>query len=179
MRKFWKWLDENFEETILMVFLVAMSCVMMVQIIMRYVFRASLPWPEEFCRYMFVFSGFLSIGYCIRKDKMLKVDILLGFFPDWLKKAVDLIARVVTLVFFAYLGYYAYLQTMTSMQGGMTSPAMKWPMWVIYGSVFVGCVIGVLREIEDLYRWFRRGGKPIEELEEENEEEGEEGEAAC
>lgn len=159
MKKFWKWLDEDFEETILMFFLVIMAIVMMWQIIMRYFFKASMSWPEEFCRFMFVFSGFLSIGYCIRRDKMLKVDILLGLFHDWLKKVVDLIGRIVTLVFFTYLTYYAYFATMNSKAGGMKSSALGWPMWVIYGSVFVGSAIGVVREIQDLYRWFKRNAK--------------------
>ncbi|MCD8077160.1 MAG: TRAP transporter small permease [Lachnospiraceae bacterium] len=162
MKKFWKWLDEDFEETILMFFLVIMACVMMWQIIMRYFFKASMSWPEEFCRYLFVFSGFLSIGYCVRREKMLKVDILLGFFPEGLKKAVDLIGRIVTLVFFAYLTYYAYFATMNSKAGGMKSSAMGWPMWIIYGSVFVGSAIGVVREIQDLYRWFKKNTKKEE-----------------
>ena len=62
MKKFLKWLDEDFEESILMIFLIVMSVVMMAQVIMRYFFKASMTWPEEFCRFMFVFSGFLSIG---------------------------------------------------------------------------------------------------------------------
>ncbi len=156
MKKFLKWLDEDFEESILMVFLIVMSIVMMAQVIMRYFFKASMNWPEEFCRYMFVFSGFLSIGYCIRRDKMLKVDILLGMFPDWMKKPIDLIGRIVTLVFFAYLGYQSIFATKNSFVGGMKSPAMSWPMWVIYGSVTLGCAIGVIREIQDLYRWFKK-----------------------
>lgn len=172
MKKFLKWLDEDFEETILMILLVIMACVMMLQVIMRYVFTNSLSWPEEFCRYTFVVSGFLSIGYCIRKDKMLKVDILLGFFPDWLKKAVDLIGRIVTLVFFAYLTYYSYFYVANARTTGVTSAALKLPMWILYSSVFIGCAIGVIREIEDLYRWFKKNGKKKsdpEKLEEEKE----------
>ena len=153
---FWKKLDENFEEYILMVFLVVMAIVMMWQVIMRYFFHASMPWPEEFCRFMFVFSGFLSMGYCVRKDKMLKVDILMGFFPDWLKKTVDLIARFVTLFFFAYLCYWGFRTAQSQVQMGMKSAAMGWPMWVIYGSVFVGALIGTLRQIQDLYRYFTK-----------------------
>ena len=54
------------EETILMVLLVAIAVVMMAQVVMRYCFRQSMPWPEEFCRFCFVYSGFISMGYCVR-----------------------------------------------------------------------------------------------------------------
>ena len=82
MKRFLKWLDEDLEETILMVLLVAIAVVMMAQVVMRYCFRQSMPWPEEFCRFCFVYSGFISMGYCVRRGKMLKVDILVGFFPQ-------------------------------------------------------------------------------------------------
>lgn len=156
MKKFWKWFDENFEECLLMILLVLMTVVMFAQIIMRFVVRESMSWPEEFCRFCFVISGFLSIGYCIRKNKMLKVDILLGFFPDSVKRIFDLAGRIVTLIFFSYFSYHGYFAMMNSVRGGMKSPAMEIPMYVLYGSVFVGSVIGVLRQIQDLYRWFKK-----------------------
>lgn len=159
MKKFWKWFDENFEECLLMILLVLMTVVMFAQIIMRFVYRESMSWPEEFCRFCFVISGFLSIGYCIRRDKMLKVDILVGFFPDSLKRVFDLLGRVVTLIFFTYFSYYGYFAMMNSVRGGMKSPAMEVPMYVLYGSVFVGSVIGVLRQIQDLVRWFWKKDK--------------------
>lgn len=159
MKKFWKWFDENFEECLLMILLILMTVVMFAQIIMRFVYRESMSWPEEFCRFCFVISGFLSIGYCIRRDKMLKVDILVGFFPDSLKRVFDLLGRVVTLIFFTYFSYYGYFAMMNSVRGGMKSPAMEVPMYVLYGSVFVGSVIGVLRQIQDLVRWFWKKDK--------------------
>lgn len=162
MKKFWKWFDENFEECLLMILLILMTVVMFAQIIMRFVWHASMSWPEEFCRFCFVISGFLSIGYCIRKEKMLKVDILMGFFSAPLKKLLDLAGRILTLVFFAYFSYYGYFAMLNSIKGGMKSPAMEVPMYILYGSVFVGSIIGVLRQIQDLYRVFK--GKNREEV---------------
>ncbi len=138
-----------------MVLLVAIAVVMMAQVIMRYCFRQSMPWPEEFCRFCFVYSGFISMGYCVRKGKMLKVDILVGFFPEALQKALDLVSRVITLLFFAYLSFYAYQATMNSMRGGMKSTAMELPMWIIYAAVLIGSTLGFIRQAQDLYRFFK------------------------
>lgn len=159
MKRFLKWLDEDLEESLLMILLVAISVVMMAQVIMRYFFRQSMSWPEEFCRFCFVYSGFLSMGYCVRKGKMLKVDILVTFFPKFLQRALDLVGRVVTLLFFAYLGFYAYQATMNSYRGGMTSPAMEIPMWIIYAAVLIGSALGFIRQIEDLYLFFKPAKK--------------------
>ena len=155
MKRFLKWLDEDLEETILMILLVAIAVVMMAQVVMRYFFRQSMSWPEEFCRFCFVYSGFISMGYCVRRGKMLKVDILVTFFPKFLQRVLDLVGRVVTLLFFAYLGFYAYQATMNSYRGGMTSPAMGVPMWFIYAAVLIGSALGFIRQIQDLYRFFK------------------------
>ncbi|MBE6910684.1 MAG: TRAP transporter small permease [Ruminococcaceae bacterium] len=155
MKRFWKWLDENFEETLLMILLVAISVVMMAQVVMRYFFRQSMSWPEEFCRFCFVYSGFISMGYCVRKGKMLKVDILLGLFPAALQKLLDLLSRVITLVFFVYLTYHAWLATANSMRGGMKSAAMELPMWIIYAAVLIGAFLGSVRQVQDLYKFFK------------------------
>ena len=159
MKRFLKWLDEDLGETLLMIMLVAISVVMMAQVVMRYFFRQSMSWPEEFCRFCFVYSGFLSMGYCVRKGKMLKVDILVTFFPKFLQNILDLVGRVVTLLFFGYLGFYAYQATMNSYRGGMTSPAMEIPMWIIYAAVLIGSTLGFVRQIQDLYRVFKPAEK--------------------
>ena len=65
--KILKWLDDNLEETILLVLLVIMTGLMGIQIISRYIFNASLSWSEELTRYLFIWSGFISISYCIKK----------------------------------------------------------------------------------------------------------------
>lgn len=153
-KKFLKWLDEDLEESMLMILLIAISLVMMLQVIMRYCFRQSMPWPEEFCRYCFVYSGFVSIGYCIRRGKMLKVDILVGIFPKMLQRFLDLAGRAVTMIFFLYLAYNAFLATRNSMMGGMKSPALQIPMWILYASVLLGSSLGVFRQIQDIIRLF-------------------------
>ena len=152
--KFLTWLDNDLEETLLMILLAAITIVMMAQVVMRYVFNESMSWPEEFCRFAFIYSGFLSMGYCVRKDKMLKVDILINFFPKPIQKFLDILSRFITLVFFGYLCYHAIKATQFSYKGGMTSPAMDFPMWIIYLSVVIGSALGFIRQAENLIRFF-------------------------
>ena len=45
----------------------AMTLIMGVQVFSRYVLGASLSWYEELTRYLFVWAGFLSVGYCTKK----------------------------------------------------------------------------------------------------------------
>ena len=75
-----KWLDEHFEETFLVFFLVLISCITMLQIIAR-TFFAALSWPEEFCRYCWIWSVFISLPYTMRKGNMLRVNVLVDLLP--------------------------------------------------------------------------------------------------
>lgn len=142
-----------------MVLLVAIAVVMMAQVVMRYCFRQSMPWPEEFCRFCFVYSGFISMGYCVRRGKMLKVDILVGFFPKAVQKVLEAVSEAVTLLFFGYLTFYAYQATMNSMRGGMKSTAMEVPMWIIYAAVLIGSSLGLIRQIQKIFRALRPAEK--------------------
>lgn len=62
-----KWLDAHFEETILVLLLVAIACISMIQVLFRKIpFVTSLTWAEEFCRFLWIWSVFLSLPYTIR-----------------------------------------------------------------------------------------------------------------
>ena len=59
-KKFLRALNQHLEEYLIALFLIAITFVMLLQIVMRYVFQHSLSWPEEFSRYCFVYITFLT-----------------------------------------------------------------------------------------------------------------------
>ena len=67
MKKVLHWLDENLEEFLLVVFLIAMTLIMGIQVLSRYVLGQSLSWSEEITRYLFIWSGLFSVSYCSKK----------------------------------------------------------------------------------------------------------------
>ena len=69
-----RWLDDNLEEALLIALLVTMRCYGP-QVFSRYILNASLSWSEELTRYLFIWSGFLSISYCIKKVDFHKKSI--------------------------------------------------------------------------------------------------------
>ena len=80
MKKILHWLDENLEEFILVIFLIAMTLSMGIQIFCRYVLGMSLSWSEELTRYLFIWCGFLSVSYCSKKCLLLRLSNLSQFF---------------------------------------------------------------------------------------------------
>ena len=146
-----KWLDENFEGTILLVMLLLLTTVMSVQIIARYFFRSPLSWPEEFCRYCYVWTVFLSLGYTLKKGNMLRVNVVIDLFPNIVRNLIYLCADALMLVVFAVFFYHAVLRTIFISSTGQVSPAMQIPIWFMYCAVVAGFGIGTLRLVQACY----------------------------
>jgi len=77
-----KWLDDHFEESLLVIFLVVICVVELAQVVIRKLpFVPALTWAEEFCRFMWIWSVFVSLPYTISKGNMLRVTVIPDLFP--------------------------------------------------------------------------------------------------
>lgn len=147
-----KWLDDHFEEFFLAIFLVLICCVELVQVIIRNIPTISaLTWPEEFCRFLWIWSVFLSLPYTIRKGSMLRVNVLLDLLPQTLHKIVNIFVDVVVMASMALCSYYSVGVVQKIQASGETSPAMLWPMWLVYSFMIIGFVLGTLRGAQMIY----------------------------
>ena len=131
-KKFLRALNQHLEEYLIALFLIAITFVMLLQIVMRYVFQHSLSWPEEFSRYCFVYITFLTFGYCIQHDSMLRLDIIKEVLP---KKAWDVLQVIVILIsaaFFLIMLLYSFDLLQSMRETGRVSAALGIPYFYIY-----------------------------------------------
>lgn len=147
-----RYLDEHFEEILISLLLILISFVMMFQVIMRYVFNMSLTWSEELTRFSFIWSAFLSIGYCIKKGVELKIDIIYQSFLDSTKRTLDIIVSIIMILFYGYALYFSFEVVKISLLDKQTSPAMRLPMYFIYFSTVIGFFLALLRSIQVLLK---------------------------
>lgn len=150
-----KALDDYLEETILLILLVLMTCIMGIQIVSRYVFQNSLTWSEELVRYMFVWSVFLGIPFCIKHGLSIKVDQFRNLFPIPLQKALMYIDKIIIFVLFLVMFIYSCLVVKASYLSGQTSPAMQIPMWIVQLSVCVSSLLSMIRSIQNFANLIR------------------------
>ena len=144
-----KWLDEHLEETLLVICLVLIACVCLIQVIIRNIpFIPSLQWAEEFCRFAWIWSVFLSLPYTIRKGNMLRVNVLLDLMPHVIRKTLNIIVDVVIAASMGLLAYHSIEVTPSIAASGELSPAMLWPMSIIYGVMLAGYALGTVRAIQ-------------------------------
>ncbi len=150
MKKALKFLDVHLEEYLIAFLLIALTLVMTLQIVMRYVFSNALSWPEELCRYCFVYITFLTLGYCIQRNSMLKLDVIQDILPAKVWSVLQGFVRVVTLIFFVLMFIYS-LDLLASMrQTNRVSAALQLPYTFIYLSTVIGFALAVLRTVQAL-----------------------------
>ena len=143
-----KWLDEHFEETLLVALLITVSCVMMAQIIARYIFNDSMPWPEEFGRYCYIWSVFLSLSFSIKKGNILRVGVVMDLLPVWLRTVIRIITDVVMLALFAVFFLHSIEYTGNIRATGQLSSAMRLPMWIMYCATVTGFGLAIIRTVQ-------------------------------
>ena len=146
-----KWVDENLEKAIIGVMLTLMILIMGIQVVSRYVFNASLTWSEELTRYLFVWSGFLSLPYTIKAGITLKIDQFYNMLPEGLRKALNVINHVVMIVFFTFMCYHSVGVVGSAIRSGQKSPALGLPMHLVQVAAVVGFGLAVLRTAQVLY----------------------------
>lgn len=143
-----RWLDAHLEEAILTIFLFIMVAIMGYQVAMRYIFNSSLSWSEELTRYLFVWSSFISIAYCIRHQSSIKIDQILHLFPKVVQKVILLMIKVIMLLFFAYLLRYSFNVVRSTINSGQLTPALQIPMYLVHYASVVGFALAVFRILQ-------------------------------
>ena len=145
-----KLLDDKLEEILLIILLVAMACIMGVQVFCRYILNFSLSWSEELTRYMFIWSCFISISYCIKRWISIKVDQVINMFPKKAYVFAQLFLNILLFVLFFYLSIHGYKFLMQSIASKQTSPALQLPMPYVQCAPFVGVVLATIRSFQQI-----------------------------
>lgn len=153
--KLLKWLWKYFEESVLVASLAGMALIMMLQIVMRYVFGRSLPWPEEVSRYLLVVSCYMGSGYILRQGFLIRMDVVLTLLPKPVAWVIDLLGRLVTIVFFGYFCAVSIGMTAMCYRYGMTASSLPMPYFLVYAVTALGFFLGAARGIQSLVAWVR------------------------
>ena len=94
-----KWISDNFEKPICILFLSVMSILLFIQVIMRRVVGNSLTWSEELARYLFVWLVYFGISMGANERKHITVDAFMGVFPKQWRPWVVVVGDILFLVF--------------------------------------------------------------------------------
>jgi len=149
-----KWMDEYIEE----VFLVVLSTIMVTFIFLQVVLRQfgnSLSWSEELARFSFVWLVYIGISYGVKKQRHVKIDIVLQFLKDKQRVILTMIANFLFLGFAILVVIKGYSIADTLLSYGQKSPALHIPMGLVYLATPVGMGLTTIRLIQNIILNFK------------------------
>ena len=152
-----RWLDK-FEEVFSATLLIVMSVVIIMQVFFRYCLSASLDWPEELGRYLFIASVYIGSSYAEQKDKHLCITILRTkkwFLAKWLHP----FALIVSIVFCAVMTWWGARMVWFVQASQQVMPAIQAPMWIVYAFVPLGMACMAVRSFINLIRILSSNGQ--------------------
>lgn len=154
-----KWLDDNLEEMLLTILLIAMSVIMIVQIIARYVFGNALTWSDELARYFLLWSGFLSVSYCVKKRISIKIEQFQNKLPESGKIWLKMLRHAIVFAFCVVMIPYAVTYVEQGIRNGAISPALHFPIYYMQVAPLVCFVLLAFRVLQAFIREFRASRK--------------------
>ncbi len=141
IRRVW----DHFEEVILCAMILVVICVSGLQVACRYLFNNSLSWSEELCRYLFVWTGFLTISFSIKERSIITIDAFVLFLSKRARQVLNLVVYLFCSATFTVLTVNAWLIVASS--SGQKSPAMGLPLAVVYAGPLVGFALSAVRSL--------------------------------
>lgn len=128
-------------------------------VVLRYIFNTPEPWVEEAARYTIVWGAMLGFSSALRDNHHIQVDMLYEKLPPTMRRAVDIFASSVGVLFCLFYTYYGYSLVVKRFTSGMVSLDIGIPMWLVYLILPISGVMFLMRFIERLVEVLR--GKEV------------------
>jgi len=133
-----------------------MTVVVFMQVIMRYVFANSLPWSEEFSRYVFIWISWVGASYAVRESGHFRFQMLVNNLKGNARKYLELFVLAAWFTFCFFLAWFGTRLVLFLIARGQTSAAMEIPMALPYAAVPIGVGCMCIRLIIEMWKVFKK-----------------------
>lgn len=135
-----------------------MALVVFLQFFSRYVLNSSFAWTEEIARYLLMWVTFVGAAVAMRRRSHIAVEVLHQFLPEPVVRVLNFLIDVIVLGFVGLLVWYAWQVTERMEIQRMT--VFDLSMSIVYGGIFVGCLLMLWRAAQMFIANARRGWRP-------------------
>ena len=156
MKKLFDSLERILKYT-LVVLLTAMTVVVVIGIIARYILLISIPWTEEISRYLMIWTGFVGFGVAYRKKELISVKLFIDILPANLLKIALFISDILCSIFLIVAVTYGIKLCLMNMN--QVAPASRIPISIIYAAIPLGCTLYLVFVVESISSFlkFKKG----------------------
>ena len=167
----------NVEEKFLILNLFISTLIVFMNVVLRYVFSASLSWVDEAARYMFIWLIWIGAGYTLANRKHLRIDIISSRLHGKARLGLELFVMAVWCGFCVFLGWQGVKLVRVVVEQQQLSTAMQISMGWAYLCIPLSGIFMAIRLVFDILHILRTGEieKPVLNEEEEMIEEAKKG----
>lgn len=79
--------------------LLILGLIIFVEVVLRYFFNAPTAWVFEYSIYLVMGATFLILANTIRSDNLIRVELLLRFYPPRMLRALEIFVSVIGIIF--------------------------------------------------------------------------------
>lgn len=138
--------------TVMTVTMSVATLVAFVNVVMRYVFNASLTWAGELTSYLFIWSALFGAAYGFKIGMHLGVTILIQTLKPRVAKVLLSVSLMIILVYLMALIKWGYEFVMFNKMLEQVSVDLHLPFWIIYLCVPIAMTIASYQVILKIYR---------------------------
>lgn len=135
----------------LIVLLAAMSIIVFLNVVMRYMTDASIPWSEEVSRHMMIWLTFLGGGLVLRSGGHIAIDNLQNALSTRNARILRVIVFLLMSFFFGLLFYFGCIYVSRTMV--QTTAATEIPFGYVYLAMPVGLALMFVHLFLIARRW--------------------------
>ena len=150
-----KWLNENLERTLVAILLAAIVLLIAGNVVMRYIFNASLSWGEELTLWFFVWFIWLAVSQAFHKREHIRITVFRDLLPEKARRVVNIVVDLLVLAFFAVLIVECLKLINQPFVASQNSVVLGLPIPILYASAPVGAGLSAFRVVQHLIRTLR------------------------
>jgi len=164
LRAILRWFDKNAEKVIIIISYTAMSGIIFVEVIRRFVFSQQAPWSTTIPILLFLWLTWFGASYNIKKRTHLALTEIRSRLPYTMQFALLILDGILWIVFAAIVIYFTYQQVYLSYDNyaivGGTDNVMEWWFYMATPLAWGMIAIRVVQNLIEDYQRYRQG-KPF------------------
>ncbi|MDY3868022.1 MAG: TRAP transporter small permease [Pyramidobacter sp.] len=141
-----------FIERILIIMLAITVCIILMQIVARYVLGTPLKWSEQMARMLFIWMIMLGVPVCFYRKSTVAFDLILDLIKGNARKGVDILIDLIIFGFAAFFFIYSFQLCIET--GGRMTAGVVLPQNLLYVSMPISmgllCLVMIGRIIDSV-----------------------------
>jgi TRAP-type C4-dicarboxylate transport system permease small subunit len=137
-------------------FLVATMVLIVVNILMRVIFKMPVFGAYEYVGLLTALVIGLSLAYCGVQNAHIDISLLVDWLPARLRAAISALINLISMCFLAVSAWYVGLYARSMVESGLVSPTTQIPLYpfvyLIALGLLVYCLVLLVRSIESLIK---------------------------